>query len=91
MATAPLLAPQVSFYKRPLPPSCIAFNSHEGKRLFAKALGEGNMEGYFTLAGSLEMQSEAAYCGLATLCSILNALEVDPQRQWKGAWRWYDQ
>ncbi|GAA5973931.1 hypothetical protein JCM11641_001227 [Rhodosporidiobolus odoratus] len=91
MATAPVPAPQASFYKRPLPQTCIAFNSQEGKRLFAKGLAEGNMEGYFTLAGSLETQQDPAFCGLGTLCSILNALEVDPQRKWRGAWRWYDQ
>ncbi|BGP20241.1 hypothetical protein JCM10213_008950 [Rhodosporidiobolus nylandii] len=91
MATAPLLAPQASFYKRPLPASCVPFNSQEGKTLFAKALNEGNMEGYFTLAGSLETQQDPAFCGLGTLCSILNALEVDPQRKWRGAWRYYDQ
>lgn len=22
---------------------------------------------------------------------VLNALEIDPQRQWKGPWRWYEQ
>ncbi|GAA5834600.1 hypothetical protein JCM11251_007050 [Rhodosporidiobolus azoricus] len=103
MATAPVLLPSSpdltrpgtkpmpSFYKRPLPETCTAFASQRGKELFAKALAEGNMEGYFTLAGALETQSDPAYCGLGTLCSILNALEVDPQRKWRGAWRWYDQ
>lgn len=36
-------------------------------------------------------QDEPAYCGLGTLCMVLNALEIDPQRTWKGAWRWYSQ
>ncbi|GAA5916488.1 hypothetical protein JCM6882_001736 [Rhodosporidiobolus microsporus] len=101
MATAPLILPQSqaqvpgqppsSFYKRPLPSTCTSFASSRGKQLFAKALAEGNMEAYFTLAGALEQQSDPAYCGLGTLCSILNALEVDPQRKWRGPWRWYDQ
>ncbi|GAA6034677.1 hypothetical protein JCM8097_001112 [Rhodosporidiobolus ruineniae] len=89
--TAPVLLPTRTFYRRPLPPSCIAFASTRGKDLFAKALAEGNMEGYFLLAGVLEMQADPAFCGLGTLCTILNALEVDPQRKWRGAWRWYDQ
>lgn len=50
MATAPKLVAQRTFYKRPLPPSCIAFTSKEGKRLFAKALAEDNLESYFLLA-----------------------------------------
>ena len=50
MAAAPPLVPQRSFYKRPLPPSCTAFASPEGKQLFAKALAAGTMESYFTLA-----------------------------------------
>ncbi|BGP35371.1 hypothetical protein JCM10296v2_007207 [Rhodotorula toruloides] len=91
MATAPLLASQTSFYKRPLPEMCIAFNSPEGKRLFAKALAEGNMESYFLLAPQMVTQNEPAYCALGTLVQILNSLEVDPQRKWKGGWRWYDQ
>ncbi|GAA6008360.1 hypothetical protein JCM10207_000100 [Rhodosporidiobolus poonsookiae] len=90
-ATAPLLAPQTSFYKRPLPSTCIAFNSDEGRKLFAEGLAEGNMRTYFLLAGALEMQQDPAYCGLGTLTSILNALEVDPHRKWRGAWRYYDQ
>ena len=80
-----------SFYKRLLPPSCIAFNSSRGKDLFKGALDENNMESYFTLSLQFLTQSEPAYCGLGTLCMILNALQVDPMRQWKGVWRWYDE
>ncbi|GAA5970588.1 hypothetical protein JCM21900_005821 [Sporobolomyces salmonicolor] len=91
MATAPLLASQSSFYKRPLPPSCIAFNSTEGKRIFARAMREGNLESYFLLSGQMITQNEPAYCALGTLVMVLNAYEVDPQRKWKGPWRWYEQ
>ncbi|GAA5865539.1 hypothetical protein JCM1840_001436 [Sporobolomyces johnsonii] len=91
MATAPLLAAQSSFYKRPLPPSCIAFNSKDGKRIFARAMTEGNLESYFLLSGQMITQNEPAYCALGTLVMVLNAYEVDPQRKWKGPWRWYEQ
>eukprot|EP00964_Phaeocystis_antarctica_P026928 scaffold15154_cov75-Phaeocystis_antarctica.AAC.2 len=37
-----------------------------------------------------ETQSEPAFCGLGTLVTALNALEVDPGELWKGPWRWYD-
>ena len=118
------LAWRLNISQRPLPPSCIAFTSTEGKGLFANALKEGNMESYFPLAShvshelpkwrtlrprpldiplpaltpssplnALQMltQNEPAYCALGTLATILNALEVDPQRVWKGPWRYYEQ
>ena len=34
-------------------------------------------------------QDEPAFCGLASLAMVLNALAVDPRRAWKGAWRWF--
>ncbi|KAJ2692116.1 hypothetical protein H4R19_006222, partial [Coemansia spiralis] len=57
--------------------------------LFKESLNEGYAEGYFNLAGNFTVQSEPAYCGPSSLAMVLNALEVDPQRQWKGVWRWY--
>ena len=47
------------------------------------------MEGYFGLAAQFRTQDEPAFCGLSTLVMVLNALEVDPKRVWKGVWRWY--
>ncbi|TNY20379.1 glutathione gamma-glutamylcysteinyltransferase [Rhodotorula diobovata] len=91
MASAAPLVPQRTFFKRPLPTSCTAFASPEGKALFAKALAEGNLESYFTLAPQMVTQNEPAFCALGTLVQILNALGVDPQRRWKSGWRWYDQ
>ncbi|TPP57734.1 Glutathione gamma-glutamylcysteinyltransferase 1 [Fasciola gigantica] len=79
----------VEFYQRPLPRHCIAFSSPEGKVIFREALLAGHMEAYFALAAQLCTQAEPAYCGLATLVMILNALEMDPGRVWKGHWRWY--
>lgn len=40
---------------------------------------------------SSHTQSEPAYCGLATLVLVLNALAVDPRQNWKGPWRWYEE
>ena len=83
--------PSASFYKRPLPPKCISFTSKRGKEMFGNSLIEGNLESYFPLASQFLTQNEPAYCGLGTLVMILNALEIDPQRQFKGPWRWYSQ
>lgn len=77
------------FYRRPLPEPGIAFSSPEGRVLFGEALADGSMAGYFALAEQFHTQSEPAYCGLGTLVVILNALQIDPGRLWKGPWRWF--
>eukprot|EP01137_Pigoraptor_chileana_P027619 Opistho-2@829 len=81
--------PPVSFYRRPLPTHLIPFSSSEGKAMFREALDMRGMEGYFTLAEQYITQSEPAYCGLGTMAMVLNALAVDPNKTWKGPWRWY--
>ncbi|KAF9148614.1 hypothetical protein BG015_009637 [Linnemannia schmuckeri] len=78
-----------SFYRRKLPEHLVSFTSPKGKQLFREMLSEGYGEGYFSLVGNFTTQSEPAYCGPSSLAMVLNSLEVDPQRQWKGAWRWY--
>ncbi|MDX2216562.1 MAG: phytochelatin synthase family protein [Oculatellaceae cyanobacterium bins.114] len=77
------------FYRRPLPASCIAFSSTEGRQLFREALELGGMEGYFALAEQFHTQAEPAFCGLGTMVVVLNALAIDPGRIWRGVWRWY--
>ncbi len=78
-----------SFFRRPLPAHLISFTSPEGKQLFKEALDAGTLENYFHLAGNFTTQTETAYCGLGSLAMVLNALEIDPGRTWKGVWRWY--
>jgi hypothetical protein len=34
-------------------------------------------------------QDEPAFCGLASIAMVLNALSIDPKRPWKGSWRWF--
>ncbi|KAL5010892.1 hypothetical protein ScPMuIL_013197 [Solemya velum] len=86
---AAINSPSKQFYRRPLPDQCIAFSSEEGKRVFRSAMSEGFMECYFKLAAQFSTQDEPAYCGLTTLVMILNALDIDPGKVWKGPWRWY--
>ncbi|ORX54983.1 Phytochelatin-domain-containing protein [Hesseltinella vesiculosa] len=80
---------QNTFYQRQLPTSLIRFSSDHGKRLFREAMEAGHAEGFFPLTGNFTTQSEPAYCGPSSLAMVLNALEVDPKRRWKGNWRWY--
>ncbi|KAF8392162.1 hypothetical protein HHK36_022504 [Tetracentron sinense] len=61
------------------------------QQLFTEALQKGNMEGFFKLISYYQTQSEPAYCGLASLSMVLNALAIDPGRKWKGPWRWFDE
>ncbi|KAJ0079560.1 hypothetical protein Patl1_22971 [Pistacia atlantica] len=72
-------------YRRVLPsPPATEFASPQGKQLFTEALQGGTMEGFFKLISYYQTQSEPAYCGLATLAVVLNALAIDPGRTWKG-------
>ena len=49
------------------------------------------MENYFKLAEQFTTQQEPAYCGPASLIMVLNSLKVDPNKTWKGIWRWYSE
>lgn len=60
------------------------------------------MENYFSLAEQYTTQSEPEYCGPASLTMVLNALNIDPNRPWKGyvnkvliqyysIWRWFSE
>lgn len=80
--------PTQSFHKRVLPKSLIALSSPEGKTLFKEALNAGGMESFFPLAEQFITQSEPAYCSLSSLAMVMNALNFDPKKVWKGPWRW---
>jgi hypothetical protein len=77
-----------TFHKRPLPDSLISLSSKNGKIIFSEALASGGMESYFSLAEQFVTQSEPSYCALSSLAMVLNALNFDPKKVWKGAWRW---
>ncbi|KAL9538416.1 hypothetical protein MBANPS3_010951 [Mucor bainieri] len=78
-----------TFYQRELPTTLVRFASPGGKKLFREAMDDGHAEGFFPLTGNFTTQSEPAYCGPSSLAMVLNALEVDPKRRWKGNWRWF--
>jgi glutathione gamma-glutamylcysteinyltransferase len=72
-----------------LPEDAIAFSSADGRRIFAEALAARGLDGYFPLAEQFHTQSDPAFCGLGSLVVALNALAIDPERLWKGPWRWF--
>ena len=57
--------------------------------MLVEALTAGTAEAFYPLASHLHTQAEPAWCGLGTLVTVLNALEIDPGRQWKGPWRFF--
>jgi len=82
-------AQPTTFHRRALPGTAVEFSSREGRRLFAEALADGTLGGFFRLIEQFHTQSEPAFCGLGTLSMALNAMNVDPGKTWKGPWRWY--
>lgn len=86
--SAALTAAQ-TFHRRALPPPAIEFSSLRGQKIFGEALAAGTMGGFFRLIEQFHTQDEPAFCGLGTLTMVLNALNVDPGRPWKGPWRWF--
>ena len=60
-------------------------------KLFGESLAQGYMHNYFSLAEQFTTQSEPSYCGPASLIMVLNALHIDPQKPWKGIWRWFNE
>lgn len=80
-----------TFYQRPLPTSCTAFSSEQGKLFFRSALENNGLKSFYSLIEQYSTQTEPAFCGLATLVVALNAMAVDPRQVWKGPWRWYEE
>lgn len=81
-----------TFYKRHLPcPPAVAFSSEEGQKIFSGALASGTMRSFFQLIEHFRTQDEPAFCGLASVAMVLNALSVDPRRPWKGNWRYFSE
>ncbi|KAF9309039.1 hypothetical protein BG003_010284 [Podila horticola] len=78
-----------TFYRRELPPHLDSFTSASGKRLFKDMILAGTGENFFKLVTSFNTQSDPAFCGVSSLSMVLNALEIDPRKQWRGVWRWY--
>ncbi|CEI87887.1 hypothetical protein RMCBS344292_02292 [Rhizopus microsporus] len=67
----------------------VRFTSPEGKRLFRGAMVQGQAESFFKLMGNFSTQSSPSHGGVSSLAMVLNALEIDPKRIWKGNWRWF--
>ncbi|CAO3691088.1 unnamed protein product [Umbelopsis ramanniana] len=72
-----------------LSPPIIPFACTQGKEYFREAMDHGTAEGFFGLMGNFSSNVLPQHGGQASLSMVLNSLEIDPKRTWKGAWRWY--
>lgn len=79
-----------SVYMRELPSHLVSLESTEGTSRFKRALDQGTAECFLKLVSQWQTQTHPAYCGLTTLTTILNALNVDPSRVWMFPWRWFE-
>ncbi|KAF9171585.1 hypothetical protein BGX20_007311 [Mortierella sp. AD010] len=80
-----------TFYRKELPGHLVSITSATGRRLFREMMLAGTSECFFSLFTSFNTQSDPAFCGVSSLSMVLNALEIDPRRQWRGVWRWYSE
>ncbi|KAF9354453.1 hypothetical protein BGX26_007703 [Mortierella sp. AD094] len=80
-----------TFYRKELPAHLVSITSTTGRRLFREMMLAGTSECFFSLFTSFNTQSDPAFCGVSSLSMVLNALEIDPRRQWRGVWRWYSE
>ena len=78
-------------YGSPLSRFLVDYRSKESETRLCRALRTGYAVPYLSLSSCYDAQSEPSYCGVSTLAIILNALRIDPQRQWSpmSTWRWY--
>ena len=78
-----------SLFRRPLPLPSVPFND---STFFKSSMASSYCVSYFPLVSHFVTQSEPAFCGLSTLVTILNALEIDPRRQWNNSvWRYFEE
>jgi hypothetical protein len=57
--------------------------------MFKAALAKGTAENYFSLVGNFATQHDPSSCGPSALSMVLNSLSIDPEKPWKGVWRWW--
>lgn len=88
-----LSTPTGGLYRKEIDESrgLVPFGSPHGKQMLMEAMVSGAAEAYFPLAEQFLTQSDPPFCGPSTIVMVLNSLQVDPQRVWKGPWRWYSE
>lgn len=69
--------PPETFHRRQLPDSLVCLSSEEGRARFTSSLAAGYAESFFPLVSQYQTQSHPALCGVASLASVMNALNID--------------
>ncbi|XP_032241445.2 glutathione gamma-glutamylcysteinyltransferase 2 [Nematostella vectensis] len=81
--------PADSFYGETLPELCVDYRSTESQHRLIRSMNDGTAVPFLSISSCFNTQTDPAFCGLATLAIVLNAMQIDPQRLWKTPWRWY--
>ncbi|EDO43790.1 predicted protein, partial [Nematostella vectensis] len=81
--------PADSFYGGTLPELCVDYRSTESQHRLIRSMNDGTAVPFLSISSCFNTQTDPAFCGLATLAIVLNAMQIDPQRLWKTPWRWY--
>ena len=78
-------------YGSPLSRFLVDYRSKESETRLCRALRTGYAVPYLSLSSCYDTQTVPTHSGVSTLAIILNALRIDPQRQWSplSSWRWY--
>ena len=66
----------------------VPMSSVQGRTLFTEALAANGLESYFPLSEQYLTQTDPTLSAVSSLAMVLNAINHDPQRTWKGPWRW---
>jgi len=82
-----------SLYKVQLDPQiCYGVDTEFGQDLLASSIYKEHYgKIFFTLWQQYLTQGNSLSCGPSSIVFVLNALKMDPQKQWKYPWRWYNE
>ena len=69
----------------------ILFESELSNKLIIESIKDGLHNSFYKLIQQFSTQDDPTFCGISTLVLVLNALLIDPQRRWKGIWRWFNE
>lgn len=61
-----------------IPADLISLTSPQGQRLLVESESESNAADFWTLMTSYTTQKNNAFCGVASMVTVLNALPTDP-------------
>jgi hypothetical protein len=74
----------VSLYKRVMPKLGVQFQTAKSQQMLQECIDQGTSISFFHLVDQYQTQGDPTYCGPITMAVLLNSLQIDPKKQWKG-------